>query len=466
MPLPSPTEQRAAGRAARERVPRSAHAGFRPAADRTDPLTILAGQDRDRVPELVPIRYGRMSANPFAAFRGQAAVMAADLATTPTTGLTTQLCGDAHLSNIGLFATPERRLVFDVNDFDETLPGPFEWDVKRLVASVVLAARHRGFDASVGEEAVRAATDRYRQTLRDLATAGVMDAWYASVPAEQVLAMLEERIAADPDDRHARQLAKGAQRLVTKALQRTSVHAAERLTEVADGRVRFREEPPILTRAPLPADGHELTTALLTRYRRTLPAYRRALLDRFEVIDVARRVVGVGSVGTRAYVVLLHGRDADDPLILQVKEALPSVLEAHLGPSQRRPPGRRVVEGQRLMQAATDLFLGWLDGVGPDGVARHFYVRQFRDMKGSVDLDTIRSASLVSYAGLCGQLLAQGHASASGQPATIAGYLGSNAAYGDAMVAFAKDYADLAERDHERLVAAIRAGHVAAEPGV
>ena len=466
MPLPSPSEQRAAGRAARQRVPRSSHAGFRASTDDRDPLAILAHQDRDRVPELVPIRYGRMSANPFAAFRGQAAVMAADLATTPSTGLTTQLCGDAHLSNVGLFATPERRLVFDVNDFDETLPGPFEWDVKRLVASLVLAARHRGFDASVGEEAVRRATDRYQQTLHELADAGVMDAWYASVPAEQVLASLEEQVAAAPEDRAARRLAAGTQKLVAKAQQRTSVQAAESLTEVVDGRARFREDPPILTRASLPTNRYELTADLLARYRRTLPAYRRALLDRFEVVDVARRVVGVGSVGTRAYVVLLHGHDADDPLVLQVKEALPSVLEAHLGPSERTPPGRRVVDGQRLMQAATDLFLGWLDGVGPDGVERHFYVRQFRDMKGSVDLDRIRSVGLVGYAGLCGQLLAQGHASAGGQPGAITGYLGSNDRFAGAMVAFAEDYADLAERDHEQLVAAIRAGRLAAEPGV
>jgi uncharacterized protein (DUF2252 family) len=465
MPLPSPAEQRDAGRAARKRAPRGAHAGFRPPADRRDPLAVLADQDRVRVQELVPIRYGRMSSSPFASFRGQAAVMAADLATTPTTGLTTQLCGDAHLSNFGLFATPERRLVFDLNDFDETLPGPFEWDVKRLVASLVLAARHRGFDATVGEEAVRHATDRYRQTVHELAEAGVMDAWYASVPADQVLATLEERVATDAEDRDARELAARTQELVAKAQRRTSAHAAERLTEVVDGQVRFREDPPILTRAPLPADRQQLTTDLMERYRRTLPADRHALLDRFEVIDAARRVVGVGSVGTRAYVVLLHGRDADDPLVLQVKEALPSVLEAHLGTSTRTPPGRRVVEGQRLMQAATDLFLGWLDGPGPDGVERHFYVRQFRDMKGSVDLDRIPSVGLVSYAGLCGQLLAQAHATASGRSPTIAGYLGSNDAFADAMVAFARDYADLAERDHELLVAAIRAGRLTAEPG-
>jgi uncharacterized protein (DUF2252 family) len=466
MPLPSPAEQRDAGRAARQRVPRSAHAGFRPAAGRPDPLAILADQDRVRLPELVPIRYGRMSASPFAYFRGQAAVMAADLATTPTTGITTQLCGDAHLSNFGLFATPERRLIFDVNDFDETLPGPFEWDLKRLVASLVIAARDRGFDASVGQEAVHHATDRYRQTVRSLAEAGVLDAWYASVPADDVLASLEQQAAADPADDTARRLSERTQKLVTKAQGRTSARAAERLTEVTDGQVRFREDPPILTRTTLPADHLAITAELLERYRGTLPDYRHALLDRFEVVDVARRVVGVGSVGTRAYIVLLHGRDADDPLILQVKEALPSVLEAHLGPSARTPPGRRVVEGQQLMQAASDLFLGWVDGVGPDGIERHFYVRQFRDMKGGVDIDRMRPFGLVAYAGLCGELLAQAHASASGEPARIDGYLGSKGSFDEAMVAFAQDYADVAERDHERLEAAIRAGRVAAEPGI
>jgi uncharacterized protein (DUF2252 family) len=333
MPLPSPAEQRDAGRAARQRVPRSAHAGFRPAAGRPDPLAILADQDRVRLPELVPIRYGRMSASPFAYFRGQAAVMAADLATTPTTGITTQLCGDAHLSNFGLFATPERRLIFDVNDFDETLPGPFEWDLKRLVASLVIAARSRGFDTSVGQEAVHHATDRYRRTVSSLAEAGVLDAWYASVPAEEVLASLEQRAATDPADASARTLSERTQKLVTKAQRRTSAQAAERLTEVVDGQVRFREDPPILTRTTRPADHLAVTTDLLERYRDTLPDYRHALLDRFRVVDVARRVVGVGSVGTRAYIVLLHGHDADDPLILQVKEALPSVLETHLGPS-------------------------------------------------------------------------------------------------------------------------------------
>jgi uncharacterized protein (DUF2252 family) len=466
MPLPSPAEQRDAGRAARQRVPRSAHAGFRPAADRPDPLAILADQDRVRVPELVPIRYGRMSASPFAYFRGQAAVMAADLATTPTTGITTQLCGDAHLSNFGLFATPERRLIFDVNDFDETLPGPFEWDLKRLVASLVIAARSRSFDTSVGQEAVHHATDRYRRTIASLAEAGVLDAWYASVPAEQVLASLEQRAATDPADAAARTLSERTQKLVTKAQRRTSAQAAERLTEVVDGQVRFREDPPILTRTTLPADHLAVTTDLLERYRDTLPDYRHALLDRFRVVDVARRVVGVGSVGTRAYIVLLHGHDADDPLILQVKEALPSVLETHLGPSGRTPPGRRVVEGQQLMQAASDLFLGWVDGTGPDGIERHFYVRQFRDMKGSVDIDRARPFGLVAYAGLCGELLAQAHVSASGEPARIDGYLGSKGPFGDAMVAFAQDYADLAERDHERLEAAIREGRVAAERGI
>jgi len=459
---PNPTELRARGREVRERVPRSSHAGFQPALDRTDPLQTLAEQDTARVPELVPIRYGRMSVSPFAFFRGQAAVMAADLATTPTTGITAQLCGDAHLANFGTFATPERRMVYDINDFDETLPGPFEWDLKRLSASLVIAARHRGFDEEVGNDAVRSATRTYCTKMEALANAGVLDVWYDSLDDRGILELLDDRVTEGALDTEA---AADARRLFERAQRRTSQHAARKLTEVVDGDVRFREDPPILSRTAMPADGLERAARYLEHYRESLPTHRHQVLSRFEVIDAARRVVGVGSVGTRAYLVLLHGRDAEDPLVLQVKEAGPSVLEQHLGASTHAPAGRRVVEGQRLMQSASDLFLGWLSATGFDGQERDYYVRQFRDMKGSVDLEGINPDRLVAYAGLCGDLLAAAHAR-SGEAAEIAGYLGSGGRFEESLVAFSHDYADVNETDHARLIEAIADGWIDAEVGV
>lgn len=459
---PKPSELRSRGREVRQRVPRSSHAGFQPAPDRTDPLETLAQQDTARVPELVPIRYGRMGASPFAFFRGQAAVMAADLAATPTTGITAQLCGDAHLANFGTFATPERRIVYDINDFDETLPGPFDWDLKRLSASLVIAARHRGFDDEAGSDAVRSATRTYRTKMQQLADADVLDVWYESVADQDILEGLEDRVtegALDTKD------AAAARKLFDRAQRRTSQQAARKLTEVVDGEVRFREEPPILSRAAMPADRLERVSRYLEAYRESLPAYRHQVLSRFEVIDTARRVVGVGSVGTRAYVVLLHGRDADDPLVLQVKEAGPSVLEEHLGANPHPPAGRRVVEGQRLMQSASDLFLGWLSTTGLDGQERDYYVRQFRDMKGSVDLERISPDRLVAYASLCGNLLAAAHAR-SGEPAEITGYLGSGGRFEESLVAFSHDYADVNETDHARLIEAIADGRIDAQDGV
>ncbi len=455
-------ELRERGREVRQQVPRSSHAGFQAAPDRADPLEILAEQDRTRVPELVPIRYGRMSVSPFAFFRGQAAVMAADLATTPTTAITAQLCGDAHLANFGTFATPERRMIYDINDFDETLPGPVEWDLKRLCASLVIVARHRGFDDEVGADAVRSAVRTYRTQMGRLADADVLDVWYASVEAEEIMEQLGSRVV---DGELEADAPAAARKLFDHAQRRTSRQAARKLTEVVDGEVRFREDPPILSRAAMPADRLERVSHYLEEYRESLPSYRHQLLSRFEVLDSARRVVGVGSVGTRAYVVLLHGRDGDDPLILQVKEAGPSVLEKHLGANPHPPAGRRVVEGQRLMQSATDLFLGWLSAPGPDGQERDYYVRQFRDMKGSVDLERISPTRLVVYAGLCGHLLAAAHAR-SGEPAEIAGYLGAGNRFDRSLVAFSQDYADLNETDHARLVEAVEDGRIDAEVGV
>lgn len=460
---PNPEQLREHGREVRQRVPRSSHAGFQPAPDRADPLETLAQQDRARVPELVPIRYGRMSASPFAYFRGQAAVMAADLASTPTTGITAQLCGDAHLANFGTFATPERRMVYDINDFDETLPGPFDWDLKRLSASLVIAATHRGFGDEAGSDAVRSATHTYRTKMHELADADVLDVWYQSVADHDILEGLDDRVA---DGELEADAPAAARKLFDRAQRRTSQQAARKLTEVVDGEVRFREDPPILSRAAMPADGLERVSYYLQDYRESLPAYRQQVLSRFEVIDVARRVVGVGSVGTRAYVVLLHGRTADDPLILQVKEAGPSVLEQHLGANPLPPAGRRVVEGQHLMQSASDLFLGWLSTSELDGQERDYYVRQFRDKKGSVDLERIRSPKrLVAYASLCGGLLAAAHAR-SGEPAEIAGYLGTGGRFEESLVAFSHDYADVNESDHARLLEAIADGRIDAEIGV
>lgn len=448
------------GRAERRQVPRRSHEHVPRPEERPDPIAVLTAQDATRVPELLGLRYARMASSPFGFLRGSAAVMAGDLAVTPTTSLTTQLCGDAHLTNVETFATPERRLVLDVTDFDETMRGPFEWDLKRMATSFVVAARHRGFDTEVADEAVHALITRYRATMRAHRDADVLEVWYSSVDEQAVLAVLGDRID-DADLGEA--LLTTTEEVLTRARRRTSKRAARRLSEQVDGVWRMREQPPVLSRDVLPDDRQGYATRFLAGYALSLPAHRRALLERFEVVDVARRVVGVGSVGTRCYVILLHGRDADDPLVLQVKEAGPSVLERHLATRAPRPHGRRVVEGQRTMQTASDIFLGWSTAVGPDGVRRHFYVRQFRDMKGSVDLDRLDADALVAHAKLCGHLLADGHARG-GEPAQLAGYLGSSDGIVEALIRFAHGAADLTERDHARLVAAIAAGQLPCDP--
>ena len=456
MPRPSRQELAQRGRAGRKLVGRRTHAGCPRGKDRVDPLAILARQDATRVPELLGLRYERMSVSPFTFLRGSAAVMAADLSLTPTTPLLTQLCGDAHLLNIETFATPERRLVFDITDFDETIRGPFEWDLKRMATSLVVAARERGFGTGVADDAVYACLARYRHVMREHRDADVLDVWYASVCERDVLSVLGDRVI---DGELGSALLSTTDEVFAKARRRTSKRAARRLTERVDGALRMREDPPVLSREALPKDRQALATRFLESYVASLPVHRRGLLERFEAIDAARRVVGVGSVGTRCYVILLHGRDQDDPLVLQLKEAGPSVLEPYVAAPARRLHGRRVVEGQRRMQTVSDIFLGWLRAVGPDGVERDFYVRQFRDMKGGVEIEDLDASGLVAYAKLCGHLLADAHARG-GEPAELAGYLGKSDGFIVALTSFAHAYADVTERDHERLLAALRSGRV------
>ena len=460
MARPTTAELHERGRAARQRVERGAHGSFRPAADRPDPLEVLAAQDRTRLPELVGLRYARMADSPLAFLRGAAAVMAADLAATASTGLITQLCGDAHVANIETYATPERRLVLDITDFDETVRGPFEWDLKRMVTSLALVARQSSADTEVADAAVAMCVQAYQRALRARRKDDVLDVWYASVDEHDVLRTLGERV--DAGELGSSLLA-ASEREFRKARRRDSRRAARKLTEVVDGELRMREDPPVLSREALPPARRAYAERFLRGYLASLPTHRRLLLERYEVVDTARRVVGIGSVGTRCFVVLLHGRDEDDPLVLQIKEASPSVWEPHLTTRPPRPHGRRVVEGQRTMQAASDTFLGWTSAVGPDGVSRDYYVRQFRNAKGGLDATSLGVSALVAYAGLCGRLLADAHARG-GQAAELSGYLGKGGAAVAAMIRFAHAYADVTERDHQRLVTAIRAGRVPHDP--
>ncbi|MCX4688709.1 DUF2252 domain-containing protein [Kitasatospora purpeofusca] len=453
--MTSPTERRRRGRAARDRVPRSAHGPWIPAADRPDPLAVLARQAEDRLADLGPIRYGRMAESPFAFLRGSAAVMAADLAAVPDTGITVQLCGDAHLLNFGVYASPERALLFDVNDFDETYPGPFEWDVKRLAASVAVAARDNGHSEEQVRRAALTAAQGYATAVRRLAGMGELDVWYARIDTEDILPLVgkasrRKRFEANLD----------------KARRRTSLQAFGKLTEKGeDGRRRIVNDPPLIER--LPEDELRLVGKIYGDYRATLAEDRRVLLDRFQLVDVARKVVGVGSVGTRCFILLLSGRDESDPLFLQIKEAGRSVLEEHLPvsrPSAEAPVvhgGRRVVTGQHLMQAASDIFLGWTSG--PAG--RHFYGRQLRDMKGSAVIARMTPADLRQYADLCGRTLARAHAR-SGDRFAVAGYLGRSDVFAEAIADFSVRYADRTAADHAELLAAVDDGTVAAHRGV
>ncbi|WP_169542053.1 DUF2252 domain-containing protein [Solirubrobacter soli] len=443
----------------RRAVPRSAHAEWTPAPDRGDPVDVLRAQARDRLPELVPLRYGRMLASPFAFFRGGAAIMAADLAPTPVSGVHVQLCGDAHLSNFGGFAAPDRTLVFDVNDFDETLPGPWEWDLKRLAASVAIAGRDLGFDRSARRTALDATTGSYRRAMADFATMRTLDLWYARLEIEPTL----KSWAADAKDVNRKRL----DRTLDKVRHKDSLRALAKLTHEVDGALRIKSDPPLI----VPYD--EIDPArrrgqgpqpLFEAYRASLPDDRRHLIDRFRPIDYARKVVGVGSVGTDAWIVLLIGNDTTDPLFLQVKEAGPSVLEPYLRPSGYATSGQRVVEGQRLMQAASDVLLGWLPpSVGIDGRRRAYYVRQLWDAKGSVELARLSATTFADYGRVCGWTLARAHAR-SGDRAAIAAYIGTSDRLDRALARFAETYADQNERDYERLVAAVDRGEIEAAP--
>jgi uncharacterized protein (DUF2252 family) len=442
------SERIEAGRARRASVPRSSHADFSADPSR-DPIAILQDQAKDRLQDLLPIRYGRMASSPFAFLRGSAAVMAADLASTPRSGFEVQACGDAHLANFGLFATPERHIVFDLNDFDETLPGPWEWDLKRLLTSFVVAGRHRGFTTARTRELVATALDSYIGRLRALGQTGYLDAWYSRTDAEQI-------VASTRGVQHKR-----TQAILDKARSKDHLHAQAKLTEVVDGRRRIKAVMPLLQRVSFAGD-EALIRDTVDDYRATLPPAVRHLMSHYRFADVALKVVGVGSVGTRCYIALFHGRDDGDPLFLQIKEATTSVLAGPLGDEGHGHNGERVVDGQRIMQAAGDLLLGWVEGRAE---RRHYYVRQLFDVKGSVDLETILPAGLTLYAAFCGGTLARAHAR-SGDAAMIAGYIGSGSTFGKAMVAFAEAYADQTERDHALLVAAVKDGLVPAAAGV
>ncbi len=442
-------ERQERGRAMRVRTPRAAHAYWAEAPNRPDPIALLQSQATTRLQDLVPIRYARMRLSPFAFLRGSAIVMANDLAQTPRTGIQTQLCGDAHCSNFGAFASPERTLLFDINDLDETYPGPWEWDVKRLAASLYVAGRNNGFSEAVNRTVAVAAAASYRQHMAELASMSTLDVWYTHVTADDLLNVLTNK-----------QLKKQAQKAVVKIRQRGSMRAFDKLTEVVDGRPIIANDPPLVMRVTEEVMGTEVRT-IMDKYQQTLPSAQRHVLERFEVLDVALKVVGVGSVGTRCFIVLLMGRDNSDPLFLQVKEAEMSVLEPHLQRGVYKQQGERVVGGLELMQAASDIFLGWL--TGPQG--RFFYVRQLHDMKGSIEVENQSPATLELYARLCGHTLARAHARASGNAVEIAAYLGVNDQFDLALGSFAEAYANQTERDYAALLAAIKSGRIVSAMG-
>jgi uncharacterized protein (DUF2252 family) len=459
----APEERAARGKAERVEIPRSVHASWGPPSHRKSPVDLLEEQAKTRVPELVPIRNGRMLVSPFTFFRGAAYVMAADLADSPRTALSVQLCGDAHLSNFGVFAGPDRRMIFSINDFDETLPGPFEWDLKRLVASFAVAGRDRGFDAKQRRILNMAVARSYREAMAGFAGMGNLDTWYARIDVDDIAQQISE--VARP-----KQL-KQFERNVAKARTKDSLTAFSKLTEVVDGRPRFVSDPPLVVPVEElagPDIVHQLddhVRGLLRAYARTLQGDRRHLIDGFQYAGAARKVVGVGSVGTRAWIVLLIGRDGTDPLILQAKEAEASVLEPFLGKSRFANHGQRVVEGQWLMQAASDILLGWIRAQGLDGVTYDYYLRQLWDAKGSAAVETMTPQMMGMYADLCGRTLAKAHAR-SGDRIAIASYLGTGDAFDQAMTLFAETYADQNERDYQEFSDAVHAGRIQAETGL
>ena len=502
---PSVNERKAKGLEARDRTALSGHLKWRPVAGRPDPVGLLEEQDTTREPDLVPVRHGRMMVSPFTFYRGAAKIMAADLAETPVAGLDAQLCGDAHLSNFGAFASPERVLLFDVNDFDETLPGPFEYDVKRMAASFEIAARNNGFSQADAQAATLASVRAYREAMASFAQMGTMDIWYAHLDEDELRAGIrtlvagtatQEKRAAKQEkadkrakapkkaekraakrekaDREEEKAAKRAQRRADKTLAkahtRDSLQALSKLCEQAGGSYRIVSQPPVVVPARDLAvvyglSAEQVVPALhdqFRAYRATLQDDRRRLLERFEIVDAARKVVGVGSVGTRAFIVLLQGRDGQDPLFLQIKEATTSVLEPYVGKSRYRQHGERVVQGQRMMQAASDIYLGWTKGLD---VRRHFYWRQLRDMKGSAVVEAMIPLGLTFYAGICGWTLARAHAR-SGDPVAMAEYLGETDAFDESITDFSQRYADQNEKDYQEFVNAVRSGRLEAVEGV
>src|SRR3954451_9501589 len=453
--VPKAVETRMAeGRAERESVPLEAHAEWVAFEGRPDPVWILEEQNATRVPELVPIRLGRMIVSPFTFYRGGAAIMASDLSQTPSTRLRVQCCGDAHLSNFGVFAAPDRRLVFDLNDFDETLPAPFEWDLKRLVASFVVAARDNGNRRKEQRAAARAAATAYRTTMTKATAMRFLDVWYTRSDAEDLLGQL-----AGGEDKATM---KAAQKGLAKARTRTSLGSLSKFAERIDGGYRIKEQPPVIVRPPAATYGdfEQIIRRGLTDYARSLSPDRRLVLDHYHYVDFARKVVGVGSVGTEAFMILLMGDRDDDPLFLQVKEADTSVLAPYAGAGAYEQQGERVVHGQRIMQAASDPFLGWATGTGARG--RQFYVRQLRDMKGSALIEGMPSARLVRYGELCGVTLAHAHAR-SGDAAKIAGYLGDDDTFDRALERFAVGYADQNDADYATFTDAADEQRIAVE---
>jgi uncharacterized protein (DUF2252 family) len=486
---PSVEERRADGQQARNIVPPSVHAKWRPAADRADPVALLEEQNVTREPDLVPVRHGRMMVSPFTFYRGAAKIMAADLSDTPMAGLNVQLCGDAHLSNFGVFASPERKLLFDLNDFDETLPGPFEYDVKRMAASFTIAARNNAFSKADTKVATLAAVTAYREAMADFAQMSTMDVWYAHLDEDTLMAAVRgavsettaeakaakkapkaARAEAAQKEQLAKTAAKRAEKTREKARTRDSLQALSKLGELVEGSYRIVSQPPIIVPARELAATYGISPDNILpviherfrAYRATLQDDRRHLLERFQIIDAARKVVGVGSVGTRAFIVLLQGRDAQDPLFLQIKEATASVLEAYLPKSRYRQHGERVVQGQRMMQAASDIYLGWTKGMDEN---RHFYWRQLRDMKGSALVEIMTPLGLEFYARTCGWTLARSHAR-SGDPVAIAEYLGQDDAFDQSIADFSKRYANQNEQDYQEFLEAIRSGRLQALEGV
>lgn len=456
MSAEDPTARELAGQEARTRVPPEAHAEIR-AADRPSPVRVLGDQAASRVPDLVPLRHTRMAASPFAFYRGAAAIMAGDLAGTPVSGLEARLCGDAHLANFGMFASPERALLFDINDFDETYPGPWEWDVKRLAASLVVAGRENGFSEKQTRKVVVAAVRRYRDAMATFANLGNLAVWYSRVDVDEARRLLGDQL--DP------RLRKRLDKSLAKARSHDHLRALNKLTEVVDGRRRIVADPPLvvpLSQLAAHLRPEELESAvedILRDYAASLGPGHRELVGSYTVVDVARKVVGVGSVGTRCWIVLMRGRDDEDPLFLQVKEAQESVLARHLGSAAHSSEGERVVAGQRIMQAASDIFLGWHRTTGLDGRTRDFYVRQLHDWKGSATIETMAPKDLRLYAGLCAWTLARAHAR-SGDRIALAAYIGGDDRLPQALADFAHAYADLNEQDHATFTAAVARGEL------